>query len=258
MKKIDFLLLIVFLLIIASCSKNDNVVKEYYPNGYIKMEAEVKDGMRNGLTKNYDENGKLISTAELKNDKYEGWVITYSPYNGKVTAKSHYINDQQNGPVTLYYDGGQLYREMTYVDGRVDSIVKTFWPDISLQAEVYFKKGAPAIGLKEFDRQGKPIKQPNIVVEKIDQLSTQNYIVLKIYLSDHNPKVDFYYGELKDKKYLDPGTLKINSQDGVATMQYKVLKQHSLRENISIIARTRTKLGNTLVLQRNYYLNVTN
>jgi hypothetical protein len=46
--------------------------------------------------------------------------------------------------------------------------------------------------------------------------------------------------------------------DGVAMLQYKVLKRHKLRENVSIIARTRTKLGNTLVLQRNYILNVVN
>jgi hypothetical protein len=248
----------IVLIIFTACKENENVVKEYYPNGYIKMEAQVKDGMRHGLTKNYDEKGNLVSTAELKNDKYEGWLITYSPYNGKVTARSHYKDDKQNGPVLLYYDMGQLYREMTYVDGRVDSLVKTFWPDSSIQAEVYFKMGAPAIGLKEFDKTGKPVEQPHIVVELINQLATQSYISLKIYLSNRDNKAEFFVGDLKDGKYLMPGNLKINDIDGVATMQYKVMKNHALRDKVSIIARTRTKFGNTLVLQRYYSINVSN
>jgi hypothetical protein len=258
MKKNILLPLVLIMFITVSCKNKNNLVSTYYPNGIIKSESQMKDGMRNGLTKNYDEKGRLLSTAELVNDKYEGWLITYNSLNGKVTAKSHYKDDKQNGSVTTYYDEGQLYREETYINGRLDSLVKTYWPDGRLQAEVYYKMGAPGVGLKEIDRDGKPVKQPEIIVREINKLASQNAVTVKVYLSDNNPKVDFFLGELKDGIYLDSGKLKVKSKDGVADLQYKVLKRHSLKEKISIIAKVRTKYGNTLVLNRNYNLVVNN
>jgi major membrane immunogen (membrane-anchored lipoprotein) len=246
------------LLLITVCKHEDNLVKEYYPDGTIKSKIEVKNGKRNGLTRNFDEKGRLLSTAELVDDKYEGLLITYNPANGKITAKSHYKDDKQNGTVTTYYDQGQLYREMTYVNGRVDSIVKTYWPDGSLQAEVYFKMGAPAIGLKEFDRKGNPVQQPSIIVEEINQLALLNTVTLKMYLSDHNTKADLYLGELKDGKYLDPNTFKFIDKYGVATLEYEVPRHHTIMKKISILARTRTTFGNTLVLHRDYNVSISN
>jgi hypothetical protein len=216
MKKVQLIPYLFIYLIVASCtSKNDNIVEEYYPGGYIKTVMEVKDGKRNGLTKNYDKKGRLESTAELKDDKYEGWLTNYNPANGKVSAKAFYVNDKQNGPASLYYASGELYREMTYVDGRVDSIVKTYWANGKLQAEVFFRKGDPAIGLKEWDKQGNPVSQPEIVIEKINQLETISSITLKIYLSDKISKVDFYDGELADGKYLTSGIMQIDEEEGV-------------------------------------------
>jgi antitoxin component YwqK of YwqJK toxin-antitoxin module len=242
-----------------SCSqKNKDTVYEYYSDGTLKSEIKVKNGMRNGITKNYDEKGRLISTAELVNDKYEGWMINYNPNNNKVTARAMYRDDQQNGPATLYYSDGELYREMNYVDGRVDSIVKTYWPGEKLQAEVYFKMGQPGTGLKEYDKNGNPVKQPTIVIKEVDQLSLFNKIELKIFLSDRSKDVDFYKGELLDGKYLHAKTPMIFSRNGTASLYYTVPKGRAIRETISIVSRSRTEYGNTLVLCRVYNLSASN
>jgi hypothetical protein len=242
-----------------SCSqKNNPVVYEYYPDGTLKSEIQVKNSMRNGTTKNYDEKGRLVSTAELVDDKYEGWMINYNPKNNKITAKALYKNDQQNGPATLYYSDGQLYREMAYVNGRVDSIVKTYWPGNKLQAEVCFKMGQPAVGLKEFDKNGTPVNQPTILVKEVDQLALFNKIELKISLSDHTRDVEFYKGELKEGKYLYAKTPVIFSREGVASLFYTVPKGQTVMEKISIISRCRTQYGNTLVLHRVYNLSASN
>jgi antitoxin component YwqK of YwqJK toxin-antitoxin module len=180
MKKIMSFPAVLTLLIFMSCANRVKVVEEFYPNGIIKSETEVVNGLRNGISKTYDELGRLTSTAEFVNDIYEGWMTTYNPKNGKVAAKAMYKNDKQNGPVTLYYAEGQLYREEYYKDGRVDSIVKTFWPDGKLQAEVYFDKGSPALGLKEYDQKGNLIVHPTIEIEEINQLKTYNTFKLKI------------------------------------------------------------------------------
>jgi antitoxin component YwqK of YwqJK toxin-antitoxin module len=37
----------------------------------------MKDGLRNGISKTYDERGILVSTCEFVNDSLQGWMINY-------------------------------------------------------------------------------------------------------------------------------------------------------------------------------------
>jgi antitoxin component YwqK of YwqJK toxin-antitoxin module len=256
MKIIQVLFVGVFVLLL-SCKKQD-IRYTYYPDGTLKQMAEYKNGLRNGLTKNYDDRGRLVSTAELKDDVYNGWMTNYNPNNNKVTAKAMFVNDKQNGPVTLYYTSGQLYRESFYKNGLVDSLVKTYWPSGKLKAELYFKMGNPAIGLKEYDKQGNLIKEPSIVILEDNQLDLRDIINLKIYLSDRNKEVDFYEGELVDGKYFNPEYGRLAATDGVVIQQYYVKRRSTLNEKINIMAKCKTELGNTLVLFKTYYLKATN
>jgi hypothetical protein len=245
-------------ILVSSCTGHTDLAEEYWPDGTIKSETQMKNGMRNGYSKTYDERGRLKSTAEFVDDQYQGWMINYNPENGKITAKAYYENDTQNGPLTLYYRTGELYREEYYVKGRVDSIVKTYWADGNLQAEVDFDMGAPAVGLKEFDQNGNSIQQPHIVIEEINQLALLNTFKLRIYLSDHNTDVDFYQGDLIDNKYFNKYAVKIRDKDGVAMLQYNILRHHTLTKHIGIIARARTARGNTLLLYKSYNLAISN
>ncbi len=251
-------LLFLSILILISCTKKKDVIKEYYPNRIIKSETEVIDGKRNGISKTYDEIGRLVSTAEFVNDTLQGWMTTYNPQNGKVTAKAFYKNDKQNGPVTLYYAEGQLYREEYYKEGRVDSIVRTYWPDGKLQAEIYFKMGSPALGLKEYDEKGNPVEQPGIVIKEINQLRSANTFKLKIYLTNQSTNVDYYLGDLVDEKYLDRDAIKVKDIDGVAMLQYNVQKHHKVVKRLGISARYRTVYGNTLLIHQVYNLKISN
>jgi len=258
MKAKILVVIICLTVFILSCSDRTKVLNEYYPDGIIKKETEMKDGIPNGTLKTYDERGRLKSTATVVNGLYEGWMITYNPLNNKITAKAFYKNDQQNGPVTLYYATGELYREETYVDGRVNGIVKTYWADGTQQAEVEFKMGMPGIGLKEWDQQGMPISQPGLVLEEIDQLARMNTFKLRIYLSKKDQDADFYLGELKDGQFLVRESVKIKTVDGVATLQYNLQKKHRISKRLAISVKTRTPLGNTLLLHRIYQLDIAN
>jgi len=258
MKTYFLLSMLILTTLSQSCTNRPKVFNEYYPDGIIKKETEMKDGLPNGMIRTYDERGRLKSTATVVNGLYEGWMTTYNPANNKITAKAFYKNDQQNGPVTLYYNTGELYREETYTDGRVDGLVKTYWANGNLQAEVGFKMGMPAIGLKEYDQEGNPITQPFLVIEELNQLSYSNTFKLKVYLSDRRAEVDFYEGELINDTYLSPNAVKIRDAKGVALLQYNVLKNHKMVKRVAISARTRTKNGNTLLLHKVYNLNISN
>jgi antitoxin component YwqK of YwqJK toxin-antitoxin module len=226
------------------------VVEEYYPDGNIKSEITVQNNMRNGISKYYNENGRLMSTAEYVNDKRNGWVVNFNTENGKISTKAFFKNDVQNGELIQYYKEGSLFRTSTYEDGRVNGIIKTYWPDRKLKAENLFKMGIPSKGLKEYDRHGILIKQPYIVVNKTVE---SNKIILKISLSDRDKDVDFYLDNLDSGIYFNPHTYRLRIDDGFSTVEYLPKQGSSQNNKISVIAKVKTDYGNTLILQKYFY-----
>lgn len=245
-KKIYSAFLIAGILIsFCQCFRDKGKIEEFYPDGTIKSEISVKNGMRNGLTKYYDEKGRLLSTAEYVNDKRQGWVINYNTKNKKITIKAFYKNDLQNGQVIQYYQEGMLFRESNYVNGRVDGIIKTYWPDGKIKAENTFKMGMPAIGLKEYDKAGKLITDvPKIVINRIP--NEENAYMIN--LSDKSDDVEFYLDELEDGKYFNPKSRRLRVDNGIA----RVYNPKLINNKLVIIARVKTKYANTLILQRYY------
>jgi antitoxin component YwqK of YwqJK toxin-antitoxin module len=243
-RKIFYLLVVLVSVAAISCTdRNNGISEEFYPDGTIKSQITLKNGIRNGITKNYDEKGRLISTAEYVNDVREGLMMNYNPENGKLTAKAMYKADEQDGPVTLFYKEGKLFRESTYIKGRVDGIIKTYWPSGNLKAENTFRMGKPSVGLKEYDKDGKTlIIQPSIVISRLPSFKD----AFKVSLSDGSADVDFYLDYLDDDKYFNPKTHSLRLEDGVATLK----NPRHTSNRIVIVAKVKTKFGNTLILQK--------
>ena len=254
--------LIVAILLFSCKLRNDpnkGIIEEFYPNGLIKSESPVKNGLRNGLVKNYSENGKLLSTAEYIEDLRNGWLINYSAENGKPMLKAMFKNDVQNGPVIQYYREGMLFRESNYVNGRIDGKVITYWPDGKVKAENFYKIGKPAMGLIEYDKDGKIIiDQPKILITQVDQLEIYNKVVLRITLSENVDELEFYLEEPFEKIYIPDHPYKLRVVDGIATIDYPAPSGSTFKKKISIMAKFRSKNGNTMVLQHYYNLSFTN
>lgn len=243
-------------ILLVSCKHgndpNNGEQTESYADGTIKSICTLKNGLREGIVRNFSQNGKLYSTAEYKNDLREGWLINYNEENGKPVVKFFFKRDTQNGPAFHYYDQGQLFRESNYVKGRVDGVIKTFWPSGKLKAETVFKMGKPGIGLIEYEKDGKTIiKQPIILVKEINQV---NKIILKISISDGTNDAQVYVDDvdLEEGKFFKPYTRSLQNEDGVASMEYH--KGSSLKKRVHIVAKIKTKYGNTLILQKDYNL----
>ena len=74
---------------------------EYWPNGVIKAEGNMKDGKRHGLWTGY-------------NDK------------GKVKSRGEFINGVQQGPTVVFHDNGTIFYNGTYKDGKQVGIWKFY------------------------------------------------------------------------------------------------------------------------------------
>jgi len=211
------------------------------------------------LVKNYSEKGRLLSTAEYVNDLRNGWVINYSTENSKPMLKALFKDDVQNGPVIQYYQEGMLFRESNYINGRVDGLVKTYWPSGKTKAENFYKMGKPAIGLKEFDKDGKLIiKHPHIIIEEVDQMALLDKVIIKVYLSEKVDDIEIYMEEPFEGKYIPDHAYKLRVVDGIASIDYPIPRGASFMKKISLMAKFKTKLGNTMVIQRYYNLALIN
>lgn len=248
--------------ILSSCTRtekspDDNIQREYHTNGVIKKEIPVKDSLIDGIMKEFDREGRLIKSTSFVSGNMDGDAYIYNPANGKPTYKATMKKNIQEGPLLQYYDNGVLFKESTYLQGRVDGQAKTYWPDGKTKAIAFYKKGKPAIGLQEFDKNGLPIKVPAIVVKKTDRLAQNNKVILDLSVSDGS-SFDFYMGELEDDRFFGGGNIKIAKEKGKSTLEYQVLPGNSLYREVGIIAKRKTKFGNTLVLYKKYTLDVKN
>ena len=53
------------------------LLKFYYENGKVQEESTYKNGMKNGITKFYDENGNFLKQANFVDDKQVDQDIKY-------------------------------------------------------------------------------------------------------------------------------------------------------------------------------------
>ena len=89
--------------------KRNGLIKEYYQNGQLKGEGSFKDDKRNGLIKGYHENGIIGAEVNFKDDKQDGIERAYYP-NGEI----QYIHTYKNGKLIHrkdYDEKGKLINE---------------------------------------------------------------------------------------------------------------------------------------------------
>ena len=75
---------------------------DYYDNGTVMMEGEMKDGVRNGEWISYFLDGKVQSTGFFENDVRTGKSLVYYE-NGNLWMDGSYKNGKKSG-LWIYYD----------------------------------------------------------------------------------------------------------------------------------------------------------
>lgn len=99
--------------------------KSYYPDGKIKIEMTLIDGMKDGVVKVYFENGELNEIRSFKKNIMHGDWITYNENKIKV-AEAHYIDGKKHGKWFIWDDGGSLIYELEYTMGEKTGIWKNY------------------------------------------------------------------------------------------------------------------------------------
>lgn len=119
---------------------NTNVkdsVWKFYGIDEALMSTEVyKNGIKNGMTKNFYRNKKLSEEIEWTNGKKNGlWRKYYD--NGNTRMETKYTNNELNGIFHAFYENGRIYIKGNYksdlkngiwtfydIDGKVDKTIE--------------------------------------------------------------------------------------------------------------------------------------
>ena len=81
------------------------------------LEANFKDGVENGVTTCWYQNGQQLSEKHHK-DGVEDGVTTYWNPNGRNSSEAHYKEGILMGPHTNWHQNGQIKNKEHYKDGK--------------------------------------------------------------------------------------------------------------------------------------------
>ncbi len=148
MKKISIFLSVLLAIFITGCSTSDlspsfnkNVKKEYFTGGEIRSEFIMENGStKNGILKKYGYDGKLTSTAHIKNGVRDG-VETWYDKQGRILMTVPYFNGRKNGIQKAYYANGDVWRAYTYRYGVLHGVATEYNKDGSVRKKVTFNNG---------------------------------------------------------------------------------------------------------------------
>lgn len=127
----------------------NGVEKIYYKNGQLQSIVDHKDRRMEGEQKRYGLNGNLSRVIHYKKGNIEGIFERYNSFGG-LRVSFLFENNKKNGIATSYRqydwdvlksDNGYKVSEVPYKNGKIDGLVKTYYSDGSIKAEILFENG---------------------------------------------------------------------------------------------------------------------
>ena len=109
-------------------------------NLFLWQICNYENGMEQGKTTNYYPNGKIESEINIKDDKFEGKFISYYE-SGKIKKEDNYENDKLNGISISYYENGKIKEKSNYINNDIQGIKAEYLENGSLFKKSDYKKG---------------------------------------------------------------------------------------------------------------------
>ena len=256
-----FLVLCIFLL---SCQSKtgkkieEGVAYEYYADGKVKSETQVKDTLAHGLMKNYDRDGNVMSVYTFNMGKQDGPAVSYYP-NGNLNLKMYYKDGKREGITQWYYDTGELFRTIPYKNGDINGIKTSYYKDGTIMSEAPFLDDMPGIGLKEYNKKGELLKDDTkIIITEENRLFAENRFTLYISLNNPKPGANYYLGELIEGKYLSPNQWQLPLNDNKGYYNINLEKGKFRMETLIFTVSYKTSKSNYRIISRTYNLAIDN
>ncbi len=239
------LLCIAILLAMASQSCSDN------SGG--KEDREVENKPEVVINKRAD--GTISSINEVDEAGIvNGRRITYYADGKSVYSKIIYKHGVKDGPASWYHKNGRVALQLHYVNGKMEGPSKRYYLSGQLLAETRYADDHPLPGLKEYDMDGNLITEYAEVTirENLSQVN-RGSIIIELNCSRKSDGVKFYYLEEENGQ---TNRVYLISENGSAVKRISLLRGQVINQDLRFLVEIPTDLGNTLVKELSYHLDV--
>ncbi|MDR2836775.1 MAG: hypothetical protein LBV69_11415 [Bacteroidales bacterium] len=236
---IFFLLFVILVNLFAQTNLPDGFNRFYYPNGNLSSEGVITDSKPNGFWRNYYENGTIKSEGNRLNFLLDSTWTFYFP-DGNINTEINYREDKKNGYTITYdihlaKDSSKIHylksKELYYL-GKKEGLAYYFDKNNKLQSTINFQND-------KRHGYGKIYNQDSVVIIISTYFNGFQTDIEKINRKDENNKmqgkwIDFYPNGNKhiEKNYLD------NKLHGI-------YKEYDVAENL--ISELRYEYGEIVV-----------
>jgi uncharacterized protein len=165
----------------------NGISKTYYRSGKLRSEAIYLLGDINGLYKEYDEQGGVIKSELFKidisinNRDTVKHVLSYFE-NGDLKRDYTKVNGKLNGVEKRYYESGALQHETAYVDGKKNGRERYYTESGTLLFECIYSSDIPKSD-EVFNEEGKPIEKTSSPIYVIRSYDQDGYLTMSMVFS---------------------------------------------------------------------------
>ncbi|MDC1064416.1 hypothetical protein OAP98_00235 [Flavobacteriaceae bacterium] len=121
----------------------------------LKERIDYKEGLKDGLSEEYNKNGQLEESVTYKEGEEEEEVKYTYHVNGQLFSKGTYKDGNLDGLYEEYYVNGQLFSKGTYKDGKEDGQWESYHENGQLRSRGTFKDGNEDGQWEYYDENGK-------------------------------------------------------------------------------------------------------
>lgn len=203
------------------------------------------------------EDGTLSSINQVDEQGIvHGTRVTYYSDGKTVYSKLTFDHGFKQGTSIRYYENGQVFELANFENGKKHGPQWKYYKSGELMAEYTYEMGYALPGLKEYERDGSLVSDyPEISFREVDHLASSNRMDLEISCTWKKGKMKYF---VQQQENGESSRIYLITENGSTTMQFYVPPGETLHRKVDIIAEIPTKLGNILVLERSYPLQVSN
>ena len=170
------------------------IITDEFPNELLKQYFIFnKNGLLDGESREYYEEGDIKSISSFKNNVANGLFISYYQ-NGNIKDKQNYKNGNGEGEGLFYYENGQLEEKYFMKNGKLDGEAINYFEDGKIRNKSIFKDG---VLLEEEVYQDNEIIKNTFKNEEIVQqdIYSKNKVLKakKFFLENGKMKIISYY-----------------------------------------------------------------
>ncbi len=182
----------------------NGVSKEFDADGKIKSVSFYKDGKLTGVKKEYYANWKTKNDTILKNGKQKIIPAKYD-YDSSLMSETHYTDGLVNGMTKEYYANGQLIKKTLYIEGQPNGNVKEYYGNGRLKSDITYHNGKQDGVSKEYFDNDTLKSEMSYSEGKFNGVSKEYYKSGRV-KNEKNYSYDRFNGEVKE--YFENGFLK--------------------------------------------------